>query len=155
MPSTLAPPESKAVVPTVKGVLEGESLPFTKTGGEVVKQEGFLAPSAGVQLWWRVPAVGDRLTVRFKAPAAGRYRVFANLCHAVDYGTHRLAINGLDAGTLDFFQAQGVDWREASLGVFDLPAGNSSLVVESVGANEKAVPNRCFGLDYLRLEKAE
>jgi hypothetical protein len=44
---------------------------------------------------------------------------------------------------------------EVALGVFNLHAGDNSLVVEITGTNEQAAPKYMFGLDYLRLEAVD
>ena len=40
------------------------------------------------------------------------------------------------------------------LGIFDLKQGGNTLVVEIIGANEKAIKKHMFGLDYLQLTPA-
>lgn len=150
--ASLEVPDVVATIPTVKGALEGESLSYTATGGKVEAQEGFIETSGGKQLWWVDPAQGDKLTIKFKAPKAGRYAIVANLCHARDYGIHKISINGQEAKTLDFFQPEGVTWKKIDLGTFDLPAGDSTIVVENVGTNPGAEPRRMFGLDYVLLQ---
>jgi len=147
----LAPPEVARARP-VKGALEGEQLAILrKTGGETSKQDGFWDISDGSQLWWVDSHPGDKLTLSIPVAKAGRYEVFGNFCHAVDYGIHRLTLNGKVLDPIDFYST-GLGWKKQSLGYFDLPAGTTELTVECVGNHPKAEPRRMFGLDYLLLK---
>ncbi|HWD41870.1 MAG TPA: DUF2961 domain-containing protein [Fimbriimonas sp.] len=135
----------------VKGAIEGEKLKVaSRVGGNLQIQEGFADLSSGKQLWWTDVKPGDKLTLKVPVPKAGRYEVVANCCHARDYGIHHLTLNGQNAGTIDFY-GTGVEWHKVSLGTFDLPEGESTLVVECAGNNPQAIPSRMFGLDYLLL----
>jgi hypothetical protein len=147
----LLPPEEAPPTP-VKGAIEGEALTATATGGNITVQEGFWQPSGGKQLWWTGPAAGDRLSVPFDAPSAGRYEVFANFCHARDYGIHVMSINGQAGRTIDFF-GDGVKWEKVSLVTYDLPAGRSTMTFECKGKRPEAAEGQMFGLDYLLLER--
>jgi hypothetical protein len=135
----------------VKGALEGEDLPILScSGGNTQKQDGFWQLSAGKQLWWTDAKVGDELVIAFPVKKAGRYEVFANMCHAGDYGIHEISINGQPPVKIDFFSP--IEWKKDLLGTFDLPAGDVRMVVRVVGSNPKAEARHMFGLDYLLLE---
>jgi len=74
----------------------------------------------------------------------------------VDYGIIQLAINGEKAGQpLDFFNNGVIQTAELPLGVFELREGQNVLSATVVGANEKALKEYMFGLDYLTLKPAE
>lgn len=147
LPPLMEPPKP------VAGAIEGEKLPVLEmTGGTRENQGGFWPLSSGFQLWWRNPDVGDRLRLQVNVKEAGTYEVVGNLCHAADYGIHRITLNGKDLGTHDFY-GTGVDWKKITLGTIDLPKGDVVLEVTAAGANEKAKPGRMFGLDYLLLNK--
>ncbi len=136
----------------VKGAIEGEGMKIVKcTGGQTENQEGFWQISAGKQLWWQDGKVGDVLEMQFKNKTAGNYEIVANMCHAMDYGIHKISINGKEAKVIDFYG--DLTWEKASLGSFKLPAGDNTITVECVGTNVKAKPARMFGLDYILLVK--
>lgn len=146
-------PVPEFVAPTpVKGAIEGESLTIaSKTGGETEAQEGFWQISSGKQLWWKAVSVGDKLSLRIPVAKAGRYEVIGHFCLATDYGIHQLSVNGKDAGEPIDFYSPSLKWEKKSLGVFDLPAGDVTLLVKCVGEHVGAIPQRMFGLDYLLL----
>jgi hypothetical protein len=96
---------------------------------------------------------GEHLVLEFEVPADGTYTVFANLCHAVDYGIHEILVDGKSAGQHDFY-GTGVNWKKISLGVHELKKGAARIEVRVVGSNPKSEPKRhMFGLDYVLLEK--
>jgi hypothetical protein len=133
------------------GAIEGEMLTILRnTGGEASKQDGFWDISGESQLWWVDNKPGDQLSLSIPVAKAGRYEVIGNFCHAVDYGIHRLTLNGKAVAAIDFY-SPALGWKKQSLGVFDLPTGNVELTVECVGNYPKAEPRRMFGLDYLLL----
>ena len=149
----LAPPEV-ARARLVKGAMEGEKLTILrKTGGNASKQDGFWDISDGSQLWWVDSRPGDQLSLSIPVPKTGRYEVFGNFCHAVDYGIHRLTLNGKALAPIDFY-SPALSWKKQSLGIFELAAGETELVVECIGNHPKAEPRRMFGLDYLLLKPA-
>ena len=62
----------------------------------------------------------------------------------------QLSINGQKAGDVIDLYAKGVEpAAELDLGAFDLKKGQNTLGVEIVGANEAAIKNYMFGIDYL------
>ena len=139
----------------VAGAIEGESLKIVETtGGETQVQEGTHDWSGDAQLWWMHGKPGDRLVLEVPVEKAGRYKVYADLTKAVDYGIVRLTLAGQQSEELDrYHTAVANDLLE--LGIFELKAGLNRLEVEIVGANEKAVKKHMFGLDYLKLMIAE
>jgi hypothetical protein len=146
----LAVPEIRPPEP-VEGAIEGETLRVAaKTGGTVEAQGGFFELSGGRQLWWKNVAKGDRLSIEIPVKEAGEYEIVANLCHARDYGIHRLKVAGIDLGRHDFY-SPNLEWKRVSFGRHRLPAGTVSLEVECLGRNPAAVADRMFGLDFLLL----
>lgn len=139
-----------------EGALEGESLKIVEQTARPEPQ-GVDGCSNEQHLWWHeTPKPGDRLTLALPVERAGRYRVWVRCVAAPDYAIVRMHVNGKAAGEPVDFYAPRVVVREAQeLGVFDLPAGESQLSVEIVGANEKAIRSYMFGLDYVRLEPVE
>jgi hypothetical protein len=150
--SDLLPPELKPAAP-VAGALEGEKLRIvSRSGGFTENQGGFWELSAGEQLWWREPKVGDKLVLSIPVKEAGRYEVVGNFCHARDYGIHKMRLNGQEIAPIDFYSPNLV-WKKLTLGTFDLPAGEALLEVECVGNRAEALPLRMLGIDYLLLNK--
>lgn len=137
----------------VKGAIEGEKLSWSVTSGETEMQSGFPEISGATQFWWREPQVGATATTSFEVKEAGRYELFANLGHAVDYGRFRILVNGQPAKEVDLYQ-DNLEWRRESLGTFDLPVGRATIRFEALEANPKSDPGkRMLGVDYFLLEK--
>jgi hypothetical protein len=130
--------------------MEGEALRHEETGGKA-SRERLANCSGAAHLVWSGARAGDRLTVHFEAPTAGRYAVRLNLCQSPDYGRQKLFVNGrAAAGIVDGYRA-GLFWIHPSLGVFDLRKGDNTLVIVALPANPKALPGNRFGLDYILL----
>jgi hypothetical protein len=130
--------------------LEGENLKHEATGGTAENQR--LANCSGAtHLVWHDAKLGDRMTVHFPVPKAGRYSLELNLCMAPDYGRHKLTINGKPAAQIIDGYSPALSWQQPKLGVFDLVEGDNTLVVEALEPNSKAKPGSWFGLDYIFL----
>jgi hypothetical protein len=131
---------------------EGEALKFEVAGGAAEKQR--LANCSGAEhLVWHDAKPGDKLSVTFRAPAAGRYSIELNLCQSPDYGRQKLFVNGQPAGeAVDGYSAK-LYWLHPKLGVFDLKEGDNVLTVEALEPNPAAQPGNKFGLDYIFLIK--
>jgi hypothetical protein len=143
------------VAPRVAGALEGEEMVIVHKTGEVTPQD-IDGCSNERHLWWRGGQPGDKLVLSFSVPAAGKYRVWARLVKAVDYGIVQLAINDDRAGEPVDLYNKGVQVAdEILLGTFTLRAGENQFTSKIVGANDEAVKGYMFGLDYLRLEPAD
>jgi hypothetical protein len=141
----------------VPGVIEGETLRIVeKTGGTTEIQDvPMFRWSGDQQLWWRDAKPGDRLTLEVPVESAGTYRVAANLTKANDYGIVRIKVNDQAAeGSIDRYHPS-VKHDLIELGKFTLKAGANRLEVEIAGAHDKAVKRHMFGLDYLKLERAD
>ena len=140
----------------VAGAIEGEELSIVEvTGGETKIQNSEAHDWSGAgQLWWIDGKPGDRLILEIPVKEAGKYRVTADLTKAIDYGIVCMKLAGQTTKSLDRYNV-GVANDALELGTFDLEKGINRLEVEIVGANEKAKNRHMFGLDYLKLEKAE
>ena len=141
----------------VRDAQEGESMAARASGGKTSSEDmvRYLASlwSGDRQLAWRGGQPGDRLALRFEAPAEGRYHVFGYFTMARDYGIHQILINGVAVGEpVDFWNAMVVTADDVDLGVHRLRKGANVLGVELVGARERA-DGMGFGLDCLRLQR--
>ncbi|MCG3127859.1 MAG: hypothetical protein CHACPFDD_02731 [Phycisphaerae bacterium] len=138
--------------PRVAGAIEGEEMRIVSKTAVAGPQD--IGPCSNEKhLWWRDrPQPGEKLVLAFSVSEAGRRRVMARFMKAVDYGVVRIAINGKEAlARLDLYN-DGIKLSdEVDLGVHELRSGENELIVEIVGANEKAKKEYMFGLDYVRL----
>ena len=141
----------------IKGAIEGEELAIlSKTGGNTTAQdmsgwgEGW---SGEAQLWWTDAKPGNVLELALPVERAGNYRLKTRLTKAIDYGIVQFSLDGKKFGDpIDLFNNGVVGTGELDMGTHDLSQGRHLLKVEIVGANEKAVKNYMFGLDYVKLE---
>jgi hypothetical protein len=131
---------------------EGELLKFETNGGAAEKQR-LANCSCAEHLVWHDDKPGDRLTVHFTVPEAGRYSVELNLCMSPDYGRQKLSIDGVPVEQdIDCYSPQ-LFWLHPKLGVFDLREGDNTLEVETLEPNPLASSKNLFGLDYIFLIK--
>ena len=114
--------------PRVAGAIEGEEMKVVSASGQAETQE-WPGVSNGHQLWWKPGTQsGGEMLVTFKAPKAGKYRIFGRFLKAKDYGIVHLAFNGQKAGEpIDFYNLTVVPQKEMDLGVFELKAGDNQL----------------------------
>jgi len=141
----------------VKGALEGESLKIlSKTGGNLQLQDmaGFNGQwSNDAHLWWIQANPGDRLDLALPVNADGKYGLSLQLTKAPDYAIVQLYLDGEKlGGPIDLYHPSVIPTGALSVGDFSLTAGQHKISVEIVGANEKAIKNYMFGLDYVKLE---
>jgi hypothetical protein len=130
--------------------LEGEDLRHEVTGGSAGKER--LANCSGAEhLVWRGARPGDKLTVHFKVPKAGRYAVELNLCQSPTYGRQRLFVNGKAVGGVIDGYSPKLYFLHPKLGVFDLKEGNNTLSAVALAPNPRADRGNRFGLDYVLL----
>ena len=132
--------------------LEAEALEHQETGGTAKKER--LANCSGAEhLVWRGSKPGDRLTIHFPVPEAGRYMIEINLCMSPDYGRHRLLVNGRPAlASVDGY-APRLYWQQVRFGPLDLQKGDNILTAEALEPDAAAKPGSLFGLDYIFLTK--
>jgi hypothetical protein len=146
-------------IPHVKGALEGEKLKIlSKTAGNARPQDmAHFGPgwSGESQLWWTQAKPGDRLVLELPVAETGKYKLVGNLTMAIDYGIHQLSLDDKKLGPpIDLFNDGVVPTGKVDLGTHELEKGAHKLTVEITGANPKAVKAYMFGLDYVKLEKA-
>jgi hypothetical protein len=150
--SSLMIPEVRLPEP-VKDAIEGENLKWTINGGFSEMQSGFGELSGGRQFWWREPSPGAVATVEIPIATDGRYELVANLGHARDYGRFRITVNWGGAKEIDLYQS-GLEWRQESLGAFDLPAGKATVRFEVLEGNAAMNPRlNLLGVDYFLLKR--
>jgi len=142
----------------VKGAIEGEDFKVvSKSAGKLTHQELGGNFSNGKHLWWTGAKPGDSLVIATNVKDSGTYTVKAQFVKAVDYAIVQLYGDGekLDE-PIDLYSNNGVIHSgEIDLGTFEIEAGEHQLEIEIVGANDKAAKGYMFGLDYVKLEKAD
>ncbi len=139
--------------PRVEGAIEGETMRVIEKTG-CAGWQAIPGCSNDQHFWWRRGQPGDKLVLGFDVPQAGTWRVFARFVKALDYGIVQLSINGKDVGQpLDLFNNGVLVCEEVDLGVIDLTQGENRLKATIIGANDQAVREYMFGLDYVRLGK--
>jgi hypothetical protein len=78
------------------------------------------------------------------------------LTKAIDYGIVQLYLDGKKLGKpIDLYNNGVVPTGVLNMGIHKLSSGRHILRIEIVGANEKALKQYMFGLDYLKLEEVE
>ncbi len=146
------------VVKKVKGALEGEKLKIlSKTGGSTSVQDlsNFGADWSGeAHLWWIGGKVGDKMELAVPVAKTAAYRMKMNMTKAVDYGIVQLYLDGKKLGEpIDLYNNGVVPTGEMDMGVVELTEGQHTLMVEITGANDKALKQYMFGLDYILLQE--
>lgn len=144
----------------VPGAIEGERLKVTScTAGNPHEQDlsGFDGQwSNDAHLWWISARPGDRLELALPVNQEGKYKLIAQFTKAPDYGILQLSLDGQKLGQpRDFYHPSVVPTGQVDLGTHQLTAGDHKLMAEITGANEKAVKNYMFGLDYVKLERIQ
>ncbi len=106
-------------------------------------------------LWWTNAQPGAKLNIKIPVKKAGRYDIRAVLTKAKDYGIVQLSLDGQKLGdAIDLYNPEVIPTEPIPLGTHELTAGDHTLTVEIVGANEKAIKSYMFGLDQFILEPA-
>ncbi len=141
----------------VKGAEEGERLKvLDRTGGKLERQDlsGYEREFSDARhLWWTGTKPKDRLTLGFDVAEAGSKHVIARLTKASDYGIVQLYINDQKAGEpIDLYAADVLPTGAIDLGTFELVKGQNKLVIEIVGANDKAAKSYMAGLDCIEIK---
>lgn len=135
--------------PDDNGVVEGEFLDITLTGG-VEKSQTILPMqwSNNAQFFWLGAKPGDKASLTFSVDRAGEAQLSAVMTVAPDYGCFDLWLNGrLIRSGLDAY-AVALGKQTVDLGKHRLQAGDNTLQVVQRGKNSRA-SNTCFGLDCL------
>lgn len=135
--------------PDDNGVVEGEFLDITLTGG-VEKSQTILPMqwSNNAQFFWLGAKPGDKASLTFSVDWAGEAQLSAVVTVAPDYGCFDLWLNGrLIRSGLDAY-ATALGKQTVDLGKHRMQAGDNTLQVVQRGKNSRA-SNTCFGLDCL------
>jgi hypothetical protein len=138
--------------------LEGEVLKVVeKTAGDVRNMERNEAFSHEHELWWLGGKAGDKLTLGFDVPEAGRHDLVARFSKGHDYGIINVSVNGERVvNNRDMFAPVWFALMpEEHLGNFELAKTGNTLTVEIVGKHKDAQAHYAFGLDYLMIRKTE
>jgi hypothetical protein len=143
----------------VQGAIEGEKMKvLARSAGNVAPQDmyGFGTDWSGdTHLWWTGAKPGATLDLAVPVEKAGTYQLTMQLTKAVDYGIVQLYLDGKKLSVpLDLFNNGVIATGVLDMGRHELSAGEHTLRVAIVGANEKAQKSYMFGLDYVRLTEA-
>jgi hypothetical protein len=155
--STIDPKTNRVV-----GAIEGESMKIIgKSTGNARNQKmgGFAKDrwSGADQLWWSGGKPGETLELAIDVEETATYDVEIVMTKARDYGIVQLSIDGLPLGnSVDLYNTPDV----ITTGVLTFPGrelkqGSHKLEVKIVGSNPEAVKAFMFGLDYVRLLRAD
>jgi len=144
----------------VNDALEGENLTvIKKTKGNVRPQKMHIFGSewsGDAQLWWTDAYPGDVLDLSLPIEKTGKYRLKIQLTKAVEYGIIQLYLDGNKLGSpIDLYCDRVIPSGVQDMGIHELSKGEHKLSVEIIGANQKAVKNYMFGIDYLLLKEIE
>ncbi len=144
----------------IVGAIEGEAmkvLEATAGATSVQAMSGFSADrwSGNAQLFWRQATPRARLNLEFEVEETGEYELGAVLTTARDYAMVNLQLDGVALGsTLDLYDYPDVRTTGLiSFGVRRIEQGTHRLRLETIGANDSAVPAHMVGLDCLVLKK--
>jgi hypothetical protein len=138
-------------------IYEGEQLKTIEaSGGQFLNQTlnpvGEFKWSKNEQSWWRDANDGDTWKLELPVPVAGDYDVCFDLTKARDYAIVEIYVDDKRLGEpIDLFDSNLTKTGLISLGQHHLENGNRSLVIKIVGKNEKAIPYRMVGIDYVML----
>ncbi len=143
----------------VKGAIEGEKMKvLARSAGNAAPQDmyGFGTDWSGdTHLWWTGAKPGATLDLAVPVEKAGTYQLTMQLTKAVDYGIVQLYLDGKKlGGPIDLFNNGVIATGVLDMGRHELSAGEHTLRIEIVGANEKAQKSTMFGLDYVKLVEA-
>jgi len=150
----VAPPQKlEFKVRHVPGAIEGEKMQELTVPGNCRIENLGQAFSGEEHLWWEKAKPGDKLVLGFNVTEAGQKYVIVRLTRNNDYAKVQLYVNDRKAGdVIDLYNESVQPADELDLGAFDLEKGQNRLTVEIVGANEKAIKNYEFAVDYIKLK---
>jgi hypothetical protein len=106
-----------------------------------------------VQMWWTGAQPGGKLKLLLPVKTDGSYRLGVTLTKARDYGIVQFYLDDKKLGEpVDNYNDPDVISATLALGEHELKAGDHTLTVEILGANEKAVKAYMFGIASLSCE---
>jgi hypothetical protein len=108
------------------------------------------------QLWWIDGRPGDVLTLNLPVERTGRYEIAITCTKAIDYGIVQYAIDGEPIGDpVDGYNDGVIRVGPIVLGSRELTAGDHTLTIAVVGANEQAEKRYMVGLDDVILRRVD
>ena len=127
-------PSPSFAPPLVRGKsIEGEGLEVHDITGGAIELQNWPSNSGGGQLWWHRAKSGEKLTLRFKVPASGNYRVTGVFGGNKDFGKVRSSL-GRAVHEFDFNNSK-LDWGEFVVAETYLEAGIHTLVFEALNSS--------------------
>ncbi|MCW3819041.1 SUMF1/EgtB/PvdO family nonheme iron enzyme [Micromonospora sp. DR5-3] len=134
-------------------IVEAESLvPLAEATAPYVIQTDCCGVtwSQGKQIWFQANAPGDRYTLTFSVPRAGRYDLTLAYTKAWDFGIHTQTLDGVPLGKAYDHAGEGVSIDRKDYGAVDLTAGAHRLTFTVTGKTDTS-PRYGFGLDAIEL----
>jgi hypothetical protein len=134
-------------------IVEAESLmPLTEATAPYVAQTDCCGVtwSQGKQIWFQANGPGDRYTLTFAVPRAGRYDLTLAYTKASDFGIHTQTLDGAPLGEPYDHAGAGVTIDRKSYGSVQLTAGSHQLTFTVTGKSDGS-PRYGFGLDAIEL----
>jgi len=143
----------------LEGVIEGEALKPKVSGGSVRPQgmSGFSDDrwSGNSHLWWTGAQEDDTLTIELPE-FSGEVDLELVLTGARDYGIVQLSLDGQKiGGPIDLYRTKVVTTGLLTFPKLTVTGNRHLLNVQMLGHHPDAVPGRMFGLDFLRIRKAD
>lgn len=136
-------------IPDEQGLIEGENLNVSLTGGEEKSQTlPFMKWSNLAQFFWKDSKEGDKAHLTFNVNKAGTYHLQIHLTKAPDYGRYKILLNGaVVKPSFDAYSEQ-LTTQLLGLGTVPLLLGDNCLTFVQLAPNPKAI-NNFLGIDYL------
>lgn len=120
-------------------------------GYESITDESLLNDEDTYQLFWAAEE-GATLTIPIEIPASGKYDIKLCLHTGGDFGTHEIYIGEdliTDSEGINLYSEEG-GLADFELGEFDLPAGETELMIRCIGQDE-ASAGSVFGISTMTL----
>ncbi len=150
----VAPPQAMVYQPWyAPGAIEGEKMRQVAVPGVCRVEDAGAKASGEKVLFWNDGKPGDKLVLGFESPAVGKKRLIARFYANTTCARVQLHVNDVKAGNvIDLYKPKYRALDEVDLGEFDLKSGENRLIVEIVGANEKAEKGYGAAIDYLKIQ---
>ena len=109
--------------------------------------------SNDAHLWWTEAKPGDKLDLALPIAKPGKYNLSLQLTQAPDYAIVQLYLDGQTLGEpVDLYHRSVAPRGPLARETTQLSAGQHKLTIEILGANDHAIKNYMFGLDYVKVE---
>lgn len=141
--------------PNTSGLIEGEFLDITLTGGiEKSQTIPWMDWSNEAQFFWRDAQAGDKAILKFTVDKTGTYDVSLKYTVAPDYGHFSVSLNGkLLQSSLDTY-ADKLAVRSADFRQVVLKKGENELTFIQLHKNERST-NNFLGIDCILINNRE